>query len=411
MKPYHLTLASVLLIAIAVLASPKMAVAWVEPFCDNDEIPVVTDEGEYTSSRTELSATITNAPGATKYKYAIGTSPGGNGTKNWTDSDTNPIVCDGLDLENGETYYFSVHYLSGPCWSGSNIEEAGFSDGITVDCPYDPIVFYPPPSQQVWREYPYPGLYWEPVYCDCLGVTLTCAAPDVTILYTTDGSDPSETNPQSRVYDPEGVVVVDPTKTIKAVAYLDGLPPGPVEIGHYQWDYSCTPPTYEYRKDVLITAPPIDGLRMGAIYADDTYPEPKNIRIEWTGTGTFAVKRILGEQESSLGLTDDSFLVDNFDFVPGADYSYAVAYVSGESMPPGDYEPWDEYAPPELTITRYYWEQGDWQYIDVTPMEVIASESQVVDSRLDTRYVEDKFVNYQFKDAIYRGGLFVGRGP
>ena len=94
--------------------------------------PVVTDDGDTTTSTTELHATwISSDPelGIAEYQYAIGTSAGGTDVVPWTSAGTDTEVTHtGLNLTVGATYYFAVKAQNGQgLWS-----EAGTSDGITV---------------------------------------------------------------------------------------------------------------------------------------------------------------------------------------------------------------------------------------------------------------------------------------
>jgi len=94
--------------------------------------PVVTDDGEYTSSTTSLHATWSSSDpesGIAEYQYAIGTSPGDTDVVDWTSAGTaTGITHTGLDLLISSTYYFSVKARNGKgLWSA-----VGASDGITV---------------------------------------------------------------------------------------------------------------------------------------------------------------------------------------------------------------------------------------------------------------------------------------
>jgi len=94
----------------------------------------VTDEGAYTPSSTELSATWSAADaesGIAEYQYAIGTTAGGNDIADWTTTASASVVKTGLSLSAGTTYYFSVKAKNGVgMWS-----DPMNSDGIAAVAP------------------------------------------------------------------------------------------------------------------------------------------------------------------------------------------------------------------------------------------------------------------------------------
>lgn len=108
-------------------------------------IPEVTDDGEYTSSTTQLHATWSSSDaqsGIAEYQYGIGTTAGGTDVVGWTSAGINTSVTKtGLSLVDGETYYFTVKAKNGAeLWS--NAEN---SDGITVNTnvPESPLLVSP----------------------------------------------------------------------------------------------------------------------------------------------------------------------------------------------------------------------------------------------------------------------------
>ena len=106
------------------------------------DAPVVTDDGDYTASTTQLRASWTCSDaqsGIKTYKYAIGTSSGSADVVGWTDVGTNTsITKTGLSLSDKKTYYFSVKAVNGAIAESA----AGLSNGITVDAtaPTKPVV-------------------------------------------------------------------------------------------------------------------------------------------------------------------------------------------------------------------------------------------------------------------------------
>ncbi len=102
-------------------------------------MPIVKDDGNYTNSKTELSAQWFSADpesGVVENMYALGTSAGATDVVNWTSiGGANTITYSGLNLVEGTTYYISVKTMN----SLGGWSLIGSSDGITVDTnpPYD----------------------------------------------------------------------------------------------------------------------------------------------------------------------------------------------------------------------------------------------------------------------------------
>ena len=95
--------------------------------------PVVTDDGDFTGSASELHAqwiTEDQESGLADCQYAIGTTPGGTGVQSWTSvGNVTEFTKTGLNLANGTRYYFSVKAKNREgIWS-----KVGVSDGIVVD--------------------------------------------------------------------------------------------------------------------------------------------------------------------------------------------------------------------------------------------------------------------------------------
>jgi hypothetical protein len=95
--------------------------------------PVVTDDGIYTASATQLHASWTSSDpesGVAEYQCAIGTASGGTDVIDWTSTGTaTEVTKTGLNLTTGTTYFFGVKAKNGTdVWSS-----VGVSDGIVVD--------------------------------------------------------------------------------------------------------------------------------------------------------------------------------------------------------------------------------------------------------------------------------------
>ena len=104
--------------------------------------PVVTDDGAWTASMTDLHASWSSSDaesGIKSYRYALGTTSGGTDAIGWTNIGTNTsISLAGLTLTHGTHYYFSVIATNG---AGAD-SAVGTSDGIGVDstAPVKPTV-------------------------------------------------------------------------------------------------------------------------------------------------------------------------------------------------------------------------------------------------------------------------------
>ncbi|MDO8682108.1 MAG: glycoside hydrolase family 9 protein [Armatimonadota bacterium] len=69
----------------------------------------LTDDGVYTGSLTKLHCSWSAVTGATQYRYAIGTTPGGTNIRNWTSNGApTDVSATELSLVENQTYYFSA---------------------------------------------------------------------------------------------------------------------------------------------------------------------------------------------------------------------------------------------------------------------------------------------------------------
>ncbi len=97
--------------------------------------PVVTDDGAFTTSTTELHASWSAEDpdsGIASYSYAIGTAPDLEDVVPWTSvGSSTSVTKTGLTLTGGQTYYFRVRATNG---SGV-VSAVGVSDGIQVAKP------------------------------------------------------------------------------------------------------------------------------------------------------------------------------------------------------------------------------------------------------------------------------------
>ncbi len=105
-------------------------------------LPIVTDEGDFTSSGTTLQASWSATDpesGIVEYQYGIGTTSGGTNIVGWTSAGTGASVTrNDLTLAQNLSYYISVRARDGAgFWSS-----VGTSNGIAVDrtAPPAPVV-------------------------------------------------------------------------------------------------------------------------------------------------------------------------------------------------------------------------------------------------------------------------------
>lgn len=114
------------------------AVRLVGPVPGYDEtppsVPVVTDDGEFTSSATQLRASWSSSDlesGIQRFEYAIGATPQDPGEGYlvaWTDVGVATSVTRQVTLKHNTTYYFYVRAVN-----GAGLFSMGVSDGIRVD--------------------------------------------------------------------------------------------------------------------------------------------------------------------------------------------------------------------------------------------------------------------------------------
>ncbi|MFH0772106.1 MAG: hypothetical protein V1933_05750 [Candidatus Omnitrophota bacterium] len=106
-------------------------------------VPVVTDDGTYTTSTTQLHASWSSSDpesGIIEYKYGIGASKGAADVVSWTNTTSTSVTGTGLSLQYGKTYYFTVHAKNGAfVWNGP-----GYSDGITINDITPPSISHTP---------------------------------------------------------------------------------------------------------------------------------------------------------------------------------------------------------------------------------------------------------------------------
>ncbi len=262
-------------------------------------------------------------------------------------------------------------------------------------------------------------------------VQISCATPGAAIWYSVDdstGADPGPSNPCSRQYDPMGYVILpsyghplkakaDPSDGMLCSAanwpdYVyqmpgsSGNPPGnpPDSTGDADCPYSFS----QFPPD----APGI-GLAVTGIYQTATGPD---IHLQWTNPNlpnpnttmydVFTVKRQAASDNIPWTSSDTGSLVtlcgstqnlyfDDTTFTPGASYKYAVqgSAISDRAVS----EPYLD------SCAVYNWGPGNWNEIHVTPVQQTASMNQSVDSRLDTRYIQNQLDEFPVRQRNLYG--------
>ncbi len=231
-----------------------------------------------------------------------------------------------------------------------------------------------------------------------LGVSITCTMTGVNIRYTVDGSEPTES---STLYDPEGYVVVGTPMTLKVKACKDDYLPSATASGVYVNEDVVTPLPYLWEQSVS-TISPIPSVIISDIY------EPNTIKLSITGGHTnFELKRSDGTTETTLSTNSTGIYADTFNFTSGATYTYSARGLGGAYASLGLPAP-PQGADPTRIYTRYTWGTSEWKNVDVKPVRIKATENQAVDSRYDLRRADYHFLDFQFGNLAYRGGLFAG---
>ncbi|NQU19318.1 hypothetical protein HQ550_04095, partial [bacterium] len=176
-QPFNLPQYVILIITILIInlnsvaiADPPTSIQIIEkPFIEPDHtppsIPEVLDDGEYTISSSQLHAiwsSIDPQSGISGYRYGIGTIPGFVDVVDWTFVGLETGVTHiGLNLEDGESYYFTVSARNGVgLWS-----KRGISNGIVVDT-------QPPQGTIIINN--------DQPYTNSISVTLSLSASDST---------------------------------------------------------------------------------------------------------------------------------------------------------------------------------------------------------------------------------------
>ena len=104
---------------------------------------LVLDEGEFTQDGTRLACSFSEMPKAEEYQYCLGAAPGERDVIGWTSvGQKREVVLTGLDLKEGETYYFAVRARKKKFLVLESFFDLGISDGITFDStpPDKPLV-------------------------------------------------------------------------------------------------------------------------------------------------------------------------------------------------------------------------------------------------------------------------------
>lgn len=186
------------------------------------------------------------------------------------------------------------------------------------------------------------------------------------------------------------VVCVPRTQIGLAAGELRGL------IGSYLYETTAQYPT-----------PAVTNLRI----SDVRYP--KTMRLQWDVQNSghtwqyAAARKLNGTIQATYGGTAKQW-DDSFDFASGTGYQYSVQVAPWSDVGWGLPSPPPGWLDASQVHNVYWGDAGPVTSISATPVEVVASENQAVDSRLDLRYSTAHYQDFQFGNNTYRGGLFVG---
>lgn len=140
------------------------------------------------------------------------------------------ILPNGLWVEPGDSHVFSIENPFFPVAPSGNraIVVAGFDLEDTFMAGIKLLNIIENNSSQInIPEFsPAPPYYFNSI----LPVTITCASEDVTIHYTTDGSDPDENSPIGTE------IILAETTTLKARSYKEGFIPSDIAVGQYTYN-------------------------------------------------------------------------------------------------------------------------------------------------------------------------------
>ncbi|MBI2843314.1 MAG: chitobiase/beta-hexosaminidase C-terminal domain-containing protein [Armatimonadetes bacterium] len=219
----------------------NITVAWYAPKPMNVSISGgVWTAGRYsdiTARRTRVSLFIdyvSNGYGGADYSFF-----GHRKVPLWYDADGNGIIADSTDPwtfaeSTGGSDLQNVQVATGDriiCYFYWNNDPPNVATGPGLNG-LDLTITEVLPTVPTPTFFPDGGTYSEPQ-----NVTISCASPGATIYFTTDGSDPSETN--GTVY--SGPVLVDRDLTLKARAYESGYSPSMLKWAEYRMAPVATP--------------------------------------------------------------------------------------------------------------------------------------------------------------------------
>lgn len=144
---------------------------------------------------------------------------------------------------------------------------------------------------------------------------------------------------------------------------------------------------------------------------------PQTMRIEWDakagGTGNAVCSIIRKNGTFAIGLltpasgTNHFSVEDTTGFANNTLYQYEITAYGQDDPPTGYPSSCDDTSHNHIYVNRTVWNSAS-VTIDVKPFILFATENQAVDSRLDLRYADNHYLDFQFGDRKYKGGLFAG---
>ena len=202
------------------------------------------------------------------------------------------------------------------------------------------------------------------------------------------------------------------TYILKIAADLGGnVKSTQLTVKHRPETPGCPPQSqYLYEIDDLNATVRVPNFRVDDIYM------PKTIKVAWDDVdfgmtdGVIEIRRdgvALGRVDYHRSTHSALSFLDQFEFTSGVAHVYTASVISGTTYT-GLSRNIPANADPSTIKHVYHVDYGPPVNINVTPYELLATDNQAIDSRIDKRYSANHFLNFKFGNTSYRGGLFVG---
>jgi alpha-tubulin suppressor-like RCC1 family protein len=284
-------------------------------------------KGDTGQNYTEIDYALYLAPGVT-YVYENGTSRGTFGSYAPGDRFRVEVESDVVKYKkNGSVIYTSGVTPQYPLL----VDTAFYSTGATIR----DIRFVVPPTQVATPTFS-PG---AGTYASSQDVTISCATPGSSIRYTTDGNDPTESDPLV-----SGPVTVSESLTLKAKAWMTGLDPSLVAAATYTINDTLDAPEFSPGEGTYIAPQSVSLSAVGgaSIYYTTDGSEPSESSslyaspITLTASTTLKAKAYMsGWQPSSVATSAYSLQAATPTFDPDGGFFNVAQAVAVASSTPG----------------------------------------------------------------------------